>query len=121
MYKELKITSSMLLSFVVLRRLLFYDSICYGDSADFSETADCFLSRLKHEGCVWFCSKVYPRVNPASGGKVACGEQENACPALPGRQAGGSCRERVLGCSYTLKSNKKARLPRHCSDELGNR
>jgi len=76
MYKELKITSSMLLPFVVLRRLLFYDSICYGHSADFSETADCFLSRLKHEGCVWFCSKVYPRVNPASGGKVACGSKK---------------------------------------------
>jgi hypothetical protein len=49
MCKELKITLSMLLSFVVLRRLLFCDPICCGDSAAFSESADCFLSRLKHE------------------------------------------------------------------------
>ena len=32
-----------------MRRLLFYDSVCYGDSAAFSESSVCFLSRLKHE------------------------------------------------------------------------
>jgi hypothetical protein len=32
-----------------VRRLLFYDSVCYGDSAAFSESSVCFLSRLKHE------------------------------------------------------------------------